>query len=133
MKRLLVVDDDDEIRDLVQRILTSPHWQVATANDAIEALIKARDIRPFLIVTDVQMPQFGLGTDMVHAIRMDKALKDTPVIVLTSMELGRVKTQLPQGDPKVRMLNKPPAPESLFAMIKELTGIDGKSPPPAGT
>ena len=130
-KRILVVDDDDDIRQLLQTMLKSPAWEVATANDAIEALIKARDIRPFLIITDVQMPQFGLGTDMVHAIRMDKALKDTPVLVLTSMELSRVKGQLPQNDPKVRMMNKPPEQDDIFAKIKELTGVDGKAAPAA--
>jgi CheY-like chemotaxis protein len=122
---LLVADDDPTILAMLQEALTSPSWKIETASDALQALMKARDLRPFLIVTDVQMPQFGKGTDMLRALRMEKATARTPVIVLTGMNLELVKPMLPPNETRVRLFNKPPNYDLLLAAIREMGGVDG--------
>lgn len=127
-RRLLLVDDDPMILSLVGEALASPAWEISTASDALQALMKARELRPFCIVSDVQMPLYGKGTDMLRALRQEKAIADTPVIVLTGMDIERARRLLPPSDTKVRLLNKPPNFNQILAFIKELTGVDGRAP-----
>ncbi len=125
-RKLLLVDDDSLIIDLLKNVLASPAWEIATASDALQALMKARELRPFLIVSDVQMPAFGKGTDFLRALRMEKATAATPVIMLTGMELDRVRPLVSADEKRVRFFNKPPDHELLYAAIQELTGVDGR-------
>jgi CheY-like chemotaxis protein len=126
-RRLLLADDDPNILLLLEGALASPAWEIVTASDALEALMKARDLRPFMIITDVQMPAFGKGTDMLRALRLEKATSVTPVIVLTGMDLDRVRALLPPNDPHVRLFAKPPDFNRLLPTIQEMTGVDGRA------
>ncbi len=122
-KRLLIVDDDSSLTDLMQIGLESEHWTIEVAHDALAGFEKARDLRPFLILSDFQMPDFGKGSDLVRAIRKEPVLAKTPVLILTSMEIAWVNARLPAGETRVRVLNKPPDFEKMKATIKELTGV----------
>lgn len=122
-----MVDDDPMILEALQAGLGEGPWTVETASDAMSAFVKARDLRPFLIITDVQMPAFGKGTDMVRALRKDKATAATPVIVMTGMDLARARALLPPDDPHTRLIGKPPNFETIEVLIKEMTGVDPKA------
>ena len=126
-RRLLLVDDDPAILSVLEEALSSPAWQIETANDALQALMKARDLRPFLIVSDVQMPAYGKGSDMLRALRLEKATASIPVIVLTGMEMEKARLLLPPGDAKVRLINKPPDFARILGLIRELTGVDANA------
>ncbi|HMA48470.1 MAG TPA: response regulator, partial [Magnetospirillaceae bacterium] len=80
--RVLVADDNADMRDYLQRLL-SAHWQVETAEDGAQALDSLRRARPDLLLTDVMMPELD-GFGLLEAIRADKALRDLPVIVLSA-------------------------------------------------
>lgn len=124
-RRLLVVEDDLELLSLLEMGLAAPGWTVETATDAMSGFEKARDLRPFLIITDYRMPNFGKGSDMLRALRMEPVLAKTPVIFLTSVDLQRVQATVPEGETRVRLLNKPPNFQVLKATIRDLTGVDG--------
>lgn len=123
-RRLLIADDEEMIREIMKENLAGPAWEIATANDALDALMKARDIRPFFIITDIQMPSYGKGTDMIRALRQEKVIASTPLIVLTGMDPERAKKLLPPGDERLRLLSKPPDFARILAIIKEFTGVD---------
>lgn len=127
-RSLLIVDDDPMILAALEAGLGDAGWTIETASDAMSAFIKARDLRPFLIITDVQMPSFGKGTDMVRALRKEKATATTPVIVMTGMDLSRARALLPPDDPHTRLIGKPPDFDKIGALIKELSGADPKTP-----
>ena len=127
-RRLLIVDDDPEMLLFLSEALASPAWQIATAPDAMGAFIKARDLRPFMILTDMRMPSFGSGLDMVNALRLEKAVAATPVLVLTGMDAERAKRLVPEGDPLLRLMFKPADIDVIFRHIRELTGVDGAAP-----
>lgn len=129
VRRLLVADDDPMILMAMQAGLGDGPWAIETASDAMEAFIKARDLRPFLIITDVQMPSYGKGTDMVRALRKEKATEATPVIVMTGMDLARAAALLPADDPRTRLIGKPPDFPRIEALIRELAGVDPKARP----
>ena len=85
--RILVVDDDDSLRELLRMHLASAGYDVSTASDGISAGYMVLKNPPDLILSDVSMPHMD-GFEFVAALRADKALAHIPVIFLTSMEEG---------------------------------------------
>ena len=85
--RILVVDDDENIRDLLRLHLTSAGYEVEVAADAIVAGYRVLKSPPDLIITDVTMPHMD-GFEFVAALRADATLPRVPVIFLTSVEDG---------------------------------------------
>ena len=85
--RILVVDDDESIRELLRLHLTSAGYEVEVAADAIVAGYKVLKSPPDLIITDVNMPHMD-GFEFVAALKADSSLPRVPVIFLTSIEDG---------------------------------------------
>jgi len=84
---ILVIDDDDGIRQLLQLHLSSAGYEVHVAADAISAGYMVLRSPPDLIITDVNMPHMD-GFEFIAALKADKSIPDIPVIFLTSMEEG---------------------------------------------
>ncbi|MDH3319244.1 MAG: response regulator [Betaproteobacteria bacterium] len=85
--RILVVDDDEGLRDLLRLHLTSAGYEVEVAADAIAAGYVVLKAQPDLIITDVKMPHMD-GFEFVAALKADTTLPRIPVIFLTSVEDG---------------------------------------------
>lgn len=79
-KKILVVDDKQELRTLLKSYLTQEGFEVATAGDGREALFVARDEKPDLIILDLMMPEMG-GYDF---LRLYGREADTPILILTA-------------------------------------------------
>src|SRR4051812_24486331 len=88
-KVLLVVDDDEMVRDAAVESLRDQGFQVHAATNGLEALDLLATIRPDLIVTDWMMPVMS-GAELVAALRADAALAKIPVIVFTASHFARV-------------------------------------------
>ncbi len=84
---ILVVDDDESIRELLRLHLSSAGYEVHVAADAISAGYMVLRSAPDLIITDVSMPHMD-GFEFVAALKSDKSLPYIPVVFLTSMEDG---------------------------------------------
>ena len=85
--RILVVDDDESIRELLRMHLAAAGYEVLLAPDAIAAGYVVLKAPPDLIITDVTMPHMD-GFEFVAALRSDTTLPRIPVIFLTSVEDG---------------------------------------------
>lgn len=85
--RILIVDDDPNIRDLLRLHLSSAGYEVSVAEDAIAAGYLVLKQPPDLIISDVNMPHMD-GFEFVAALKADKTLPDIPVIFLTSDDEG---------------------------------------------
>lgn len=81
--RVLVVDDDRDIRDLVTFKLEQAGYEVRQAEDGLQALDAVREWGPDLVVLDVMMPGLS-GIDVTRELRADPATAATPVILLTA-------------------------------------------------
>lgn len=81
--RVLVVDDDRDIRDLVTFKLEQAGYEVRQAEDGLQALDAVREWAPDLVVLDVMMPGLS-GIDVTRELRADPATATTPVILLTA-------------------------------------------------
>jgi PAS domain S-box-containing protein len=80
--RVLVADDNADMRDYVARIL-SPHWDVETVADGKEALERILREPPDLVITDVMMPVMD-GLELLRELRTDPRAAGVPVILLTA-------------------------------------------------
>ena len=85
---ILVVDDDNRIRDLLKEYLNSKNFIVSTANDSIQAKDKIKFFKFDLIVLDVMMP----GQDGYELARDIKKMNSTPIILLTAK--GEVENRI---------------------------------------
>jgi DNA-binding response OmpR family regulator len=81
--RILVVDDDSGIRDLIRTYLNDADHYVQMAKDGIEAMAKVAERRPDAIVLDINMPNMD-GFAMLEALRLKFGHQHPPVLVLTA-------------------------------------------------
>ena len=87
---ILVVDDDESIRDLLRLHLSAAGYDVQVAQDAISAGYMVLRSPPDLIITDINMPHMD-GFEFIAALKADRSLPKIPVIFLTSMEDGDLR------------------------------------------
>jgi DNA-binding response OmpR family regulator len=79
-KKILVVDDKQELRVLLKQYLTQEGFEIITANDGQQALFAARHEKPDLIILDLMMPEIG-GYEFLRTYAREA---DTPTIILTA-------------------------------------------------
>jgi DNA-binding response OmpR family regulator len=90
--RILVVEDEQIMRDLLRMHLTSAGYEVEVAEDAIAAGYAALRAPPELIICDVEMPHMS-GLELIAGLREEKALAKVPVIFLTSFDEGHARAR----------------------------------------
>lgn len=82
-KRILCVEDEPEMIDLIRLILNRRGFEVAGASGGVEGLSKIRETHPDLVLLDLMMPDMD-GWEVYQQIKADEALRDIPVIVVTA-------------------------------------------------
>jgi two-component system, chemotaxis family, chemotaxis protein CheY len=87
-KRILVVDDEYTIRELIAETLHEAGYRVDTAANGTEALERMRQTLPDAIVLDVMMPRLD-GRGFVEVARLEPALAAVPIVVVTAAYAGR--------------------------------------------
>jgi len=116
-KTILVVEDDDVARGLMQLALTQQGYDVTVAEDGIAGFELAQKLKPDLIVTDVYMPAAD-GIHLVRRIRGDAELASTPVIVTTGAGTGTGIFSLSHGADAFE--RKPLDPPAFMATVARL-------------
>jgi len=84
MTKIMLVEDDKNLREIYTIRLTAEGYEVVSANDGEEALAMAVKERPVLIVSDVMMPKIS-GFDMLDILRSTPETKDIKVIMMTAL------------------------------------------------
>jgi signal transduction histidine kinase/CheY-like chemotaxis protein len=120
-KSILVVDDDSNIRSLLQQEFTEAGYSVRMAADGREALQRIREETPSLVVLDVMMPEMN-GFDVAAVLKNDPATMDVPIIILSIVEDKERGYRIGVD----RYLTKPINTASLFHEVGELLD-QGKS------
>jgi two-component system, OmpR family, response regulator MprA len=130
--RILVVDDDRAVRDSLRRSLEFNGYEVALANDGVEALARINGLAPDALIVDVMMPRLD-GIETTKALRA--AGNDLPILVLTARDnVGDRVDGLDAGADDY--LAKPFALEELLARVRAMlrrrtlgtTGGDDEGP-----
>uniref|UniRef100_UPI0015947A4A response regulator transcription factor n=1 Tax=Andreprevotia lacus TaxID=1121000 RepID=UPI0015947A4A len=118
MKKILIVDDSPTERHFLGELLTKNGFQILTVESGEEAVAKAKEIMPDLILMDVVMPGMN-GFQATRTISRDDATKHIPIIMCTSknQETDKVWGKR-QG--AVEYVVKPVDPQELLAKIAAL-------------
>ena len=117
-KKILVVDDDAELVELISFNLKQVGYAVSTASDGVQAIKKAHSLEPDLIVLDVMMPELD-GFAVCEILRRDATTALIPIMMLTaiSSELGRMAAL---GSGATDFVTKPFSPRLLVSRIEDL-------------
>ena len=120
MARIVVADDDVDIRELVEFKLSTMGHDIVAVGDGAAAIAACREQKPDLAVLDVMMP----GVSGLDAIRMIRADADLPVILLTARaQESDVETGFDSGADDY--ITKPFSPRELAARVEALLSRSG--------
>ncbi|GMQ95893.1 MAG: hypothetical protein BMS9Abin14_365 [Gammaproteobacteria bacterium] len=117
---VMVVDDSITVRQVTRRLLNRNGIEVFTAKDGVEALALLQERRPDLMLLDIEMPRMD-GFELAATIRRDDALKDLPIIMITSRS-GKKHSDYATKIGVNRYLGKPYHESELLENINSLLG-----------
>jgi len=93
-KKILVIEDEEILLNLLQRKLTTEGYEISVARDGDEGLKVMKEVKPNLILLDIIMPKMG-GFEVMEEMNKDKELKKIPVIIISNsgqpVELDRAQ------------------------------------------
>ncbi len=123
--KILIVDDDQDLRESLAAILEGRDYSVSTAGDREAGMEKLRSDKPDLLLLDVMMSAWQDGFEMAREIKGDPELKDVPILMLTGVkEKTGIDFKSVAGDPTwcpvEGFLEKPVQPEVLMEQIEKI-------------
>ena len=122
MKTILLVDDEQEIRDILKKKLEKSDYTVDTASSGEEALSMCKSLRPDLLLLDIAMPAMD-GYAVAIELKKQEAYKNLPIIFLTAKELDPLAVNRRVGEiGAFGYLMKPCSFEDLLSKIKSAIG-----------
>jgi two-component system alkaline phosphatase synthesis response regulator PhoP len=127
-RKILVADDEPDILEIVSYNLIKEGYQVFTAKDGNEAIEKANEVHPDLIILDIMMP-YKTGVDVCRILRSQTAFKTTLIIFLTALndDTTQIESLEMGGDDYI---TKPVSPKVLIsrvnAIFRRLNNDEGK-------
>jgi DNA-binding response OmpR family regulator len=124
MARILIAEDEPDIRELVAFTLRFAGHEVTVTSNGEEALHQAMQTPPDLILMDVRMPKMT-GYDACRAMKAESLLRDIPVVFLSAKgQDAEIQTGLDAGAEEY--LLKPFAPDQLVERVKAILSKFGK-------
>jgi CheY-like chemotaxis protein len=121
MKKILIIDDEADVRRYLSAVLQKSGYATITAGDGVEGLATARKERPDLVTLDLMMPNQS-GTDFYRNLAKDKDLCDTPVIVVSGLPGRHLAVKKPAA-----VFDKPIEPQAFLAAVRQALGENGAS------
>ena len=117
-KTILYVEDNEMNRQLVRDLLKRTTYTLVEAHDGEAGVAKALEVRPGLILMDIQLPRLS-GLDATRRLRAEAATADTPIIAITSFALSGDEQRAKDAG-ATAYLAKPFSPFDLLTMIRRL-------------
>ena len=117
-KTILYVEDNEANRMLVRDLLKRTRYNLVEAHDGEEGVAKALEIRPDLILMDIQLPKIS-GIEATRRLRAEAATANTPIIAITSFALSGDDQKARQAG-ATAYLAKPYSPFDLLSLIRKL-------------
>lgn len=128
--KIVIVDDDQDIRDSLQALLEIRQYIAITAASRLEGMEKIKTEKPDLAVLDVMMSSYDDGFEMARELKNDPEFKDMPILMLTGIkrETG-IDFKSTAGDPAWcpvdSFLDKPVEPNTFVAEVEKLLSKKG--------
>lgn len=114
-KKILVVDDEPDVREFIQTFLSDAGFQVTTAIDGVDAEEKLKLETPDLMTVDMVMPRRS-GLALVRKLRKEQKWASIPVIIITA----HAKDELAKDDVKEILVSSETRQENRFLMEKPI-------------
>jgi DNA-binding response OmpR family regulator len=116
--RILIADDDDGLRHLLRLVLCREGFEVIEAADGTEALARAYDSSPSLVLLDVMMPGLD-GFDVCRQLRSDQRTHRLPIVFVSAIDDIKQRNELMKlgADDCIR---KPIGPRDLIARVRDV-------------
>jgi CheY-like chemotaxis protein len=121
MAKVLVVDDDPDFVKVTTRVLEKAGHEVVSAANGAKALQAMRQAAPDVVLLDIMMSYILDGLDVSREMAEDPALKDIPVIMVTSLTGVKGSGMFPTDEyvPVDEWLSKPVDPDTLLARVEQ--------------
>jgi len=121
-KKILIVDDEEDIRTYLSTLLGDQGFETLLAKDGEEAWKQVEANSPDLISLDISMPQKS-GIKFYREMKADDRWKKIPIIIVTgvSEDMRKFLSSRHQVPPPEGYLSKPISPEEILALISKLT------------
>lgn len=116
-KTILYVEDNEANRMIVRDLLKRTKYQLAEAHDGEAGVARALEIRPDLILMDIQLPKIS-GLEAIRRLRAQAATAATPIIAITSFALSGDEQKAKQAG-ATAYLAKPYSPFDLLKLVRQ--------------
>ena len=117
-KTILYVEDNEMNRQIVRDLLKRTTYKLVEANDGEAGVAMALEIRPDLILMDIQLPKLS-GLDATRQLRGAAATAQTPIVTITSFALSGDEQKAKEAG-ATAYLAKPYSPRDLLGLIRKL-------------
>lgn len=132
MAKILLVEDDNNLREIYEARLQAEGYTIVSAMDGEEALVIAKEEKPDLVISDVMMPNIS-GFEMLDILRNTDDLKNVKVIMLTALGQAEDKTRADSLGADRYLVKSQVTLEDIVKAAQELLGPAGGSAVPAAT
>ena len=123
MPKVLLIEDEESLRNLYTKILSTKNYEVESAADGEIALSVLKNSRPDVIVLDIVMPRYN-GIEILKILKNDNELKGIPVVMLTALsEMRRITECLDMG--AIGYITKDSTVEEIVHRLNFLIGSIG--------
>jgi CheY-like chemotaxis protein len=116
MSKVLIIDDEEDVRRYLGAVLRKHGYECVTASDGAEGLVATRRERPDLVTLDLMMPNQS-GTDFYRHLAHDPDLAHIPVIVVSGLPGRHLAVREPAA-----VFDKPIDPDAFIAAVKRALG-----------
>lgn len=130
MSKIMLVEDDDNLREIYEARLVAEGYEIVSARDGEEALVLAMKEKPDLIISDIMMPKIS-GFDLLDILRSTPETKDVKVIMMTALSQAEDKTRADKLGADRYLVKSQVTLEDVAKIAKEV--LEGGSPAPTTT
>lgn len=121
--KVLVVDDEKDLRDLISYFLSREKYEVTTAEDGCAAIDIIKSWHPQLVISDIRMPQCD-GFELMQHI--GKLTEDVPAVMFISGYVGGDEEELKKNPHCIGFIPKPVNKTELISLVKSVEASENK-------
>ena len=116
---VLVVDDEKKIVDIVKRFLKVDNYRLLEAYDGAQALERATEAHPSLIVLDMMLPKKD-GYEVINELKRNKKTQDIPILILSGVTVDKDRIVSMDNSHNIPVLGKPIKQEELLSNVQKM-------------